>query len=129
MPAIAVELGRTLREGSRVVLIDPGGDGMENMILKFELTSVTGAGRDLAVIGNLNLFYPNKDAAGIRKFIGTMRMATHIVVYETLPEVVEALGVALPPNAVSLLKRSDIGWAFVNAWPYPGYTNPHNLPD
>lgn len=126
--AVGAELGRTLPAGSRVGVVDPRGDGLATMILRFELTSDTGAGRDIVMAGDINLFGGAVSADRIEKFAANP-IYTHLVVHEALPEVEAALGVRLTQNAITMLERTADGWRAAKAWPYPGYTDPHSLPD
>lgn len=126
--AVGAEMGRILPKGSRIGVLDPRGDGIAAMIVRFELGSGRGAGRDLDVVGNLSLFAGPPDATRAATFAANPEY-THLLVHEALPEIEAALGVELTADAVNLLERTGAGWRLVKAWPYPGYTEPYRLPD
>lgn len=128
MRTVAAEAGATLPPGSRIVVVDPHGIGIAAMIVRFEVTSGTGAGRNIVVQGNLSMFHKEQSPAGIRAFVDRDTV-THLIVHESLPAVAEALGVTLPEDAVTLLERAADGWRVAKAWPYPGFTNPNSMPD
>jgi hypothetical protein len=110
-------------------VIDFLGNGFTSTLLNFEVTSAAGAGRDLKVISRYNTFSSDRSVSGIRKFVEGNHSATHIIIHDPLIAVKEALRLNLPPNAVHLLARSGSGWQLAKSWPYPGYTEPHKMPD
>jgi hypothetical protein len=126
MRMIGQELGRSLPPGTSIAILDPNGNGLAAKIVKYELTSGSGAGRGLGISFELNAFNRKsnfKDAI-VRKSL------RYIWVHQSLELVENALNVTLPAGASHLLKSSAGGiWTVVQSWRYEGYNDPFALPD
>ncbi len=120
------ELGRSLPEGARLIIIDPHGVGLADKVINYEMTSGPGAGRGLSTIYRFAVL--GKMAGELRQEI-EKEAITHAWVHEPLAEVQKALNVELAPGASHLLRYADGKWEFMRSWPYGGYDDPHSLPD
>ncbi len=121
MRLVGQDLGRSLPEGARLVVVDPRGTGFTANVINYELTSGAGAGRGLTVGSRIGLF----TAPPLRNRLAQADVS-HAWTHQPLADVQRALGVDLAPRSSHLLRRVDGGWELVRSWPYDGYDDPHS---
>lgn len=126
MRMVGQELARTLPEGARLAIIDPRGVGLTDQIIRYELTSGPGAGRDLSIIYKFNVIKISHEE--LRAKLAN-KSVTHAWVHQPLTEVQEALDIELKPSNSHLLSYADGKWKLLRSWPYDGYDDPYSLPD
>ncbi|MEQ8193325.1 MAG: hypothetical protein RIB59_02435, partial [Rhodospirillales bacterium] len=128
MRMVGQTLAETLPRDSNLAVIDLRGNGFAAIVLRYEIMSAAGAGRDIHANLSLNAYSQIKSAAQLRDRLKKAK-PTHIWVHMSLPLIEQALEVTLPPRTSHLLKREGNRWRRVRSWPYRGYTDPSQVPD
>jgi hypothetical protein len=107
--AVGHAVAALVRQGDKLIVVDPRGSGESGIITRFELA-------DPSIFkGFLSLFH-HPDAKQFQQ-IFTGSDFTHVLVYSTTPDMLGVLDVALPENASVLLRRNDMGgWSVAGTW-------------
>jgi hypothetical protein len=119
--AVAEELHRTLPADSRLMAMDPTGDGFYIVLLRY---ATAGSPKVVGWLSATSDFAPEK----VQTALDQMR-ATHVWVHVPTEQVARALGTSLEDRASHLLARDGDSWRVVRSWPYPGYNKPTDVPD
>ena len=128
MRMVGQELATTLPSGTSIIVTDIKGDGFTGMVIRYELTSGPGAGRNIKMSLNLSSYSRITSPDQLNAFLKKATV-THTWVHQPLPLIETALKVKLAPYSSHLLRKSNGRWAVVKSWPYGGYKDPHSLPD
>ncbi len=121
------ELARDLPPGARISVVDPEGNGLAFMMIKYELVVGPGLARDIDLRGKITVYSDTSDE-GLRKSLDDP-LLTHAWVHKSLANVQMAMGVTLAPRNSHLLRRDGGRWQLEKSWPYDGYDDPYSEPD
>lgn len=119
-------LADALPANSNVAVVDPRGQGLASMIIRYEMMTVPGNPKKLQVSWKYRVRV--KSSEDIAKDVRE-RKITHIWVHEVISGVSAPLGLELAKYQSHLLEWSGTGWRLMKSWPYDGYKDPLSFPD
>ncbi len=127
MRMVGRELAKILPANSRLAIIDPGGVGFTDLVIRYELTSAGGAGKRLSTTYQFNVIGMSPGSLG-RKV--EKDGITYAWINKTTDKVEAAMGMKLARRSSHYLRYAGGGrWELLRSWPYDGYDDPHSLPD
>ncbi len=110
------EMAGMLPQGARLTVYDPHGNGLAATIVRYELTSGPGAGRELFFPGSIGPESRDRDAPWIRARLDALS-PSHVWVRRPDDGARAVFGVPLAPGASHLVARRDGAWRVVHTWP------------
>jgi len=119
-------LAKALPDNSNVAVIDPRGQGMASLLVRYEMAVLPDPPRNLKVSWRYRV--RGKSPADIAKNVRENKI-THAWVHEVIPGVSAPFGLELAKYQSHLLKWTGTGWRLLKSWPYDGYEDPLSFPD
>ncbi|MBT3305949.1 MAG: hypothetical protein HN377_05635 [Alphaproteobacteria bacterium] len=119
-------LAGALAAKSKVAVIDPRGQGLASLLVKYEMAMLPHPSKDLTVSWRYRVRGMSFEdlAQDVAK-----KKITHAWVHEVIPGVSAPFGLELAKYQSHLLKWTGTGWRLLKSWPYDGYQDPLSFPD
>ena len=122
---VGKDLAAMLPPGVRLGIIDPKGNGLAALMVRYELTKDSTPGKAPSVPASYDFADRDKSLKDFMAGTG----ASHAWILQTSKKVRQALGVDLPGRASYLLENKDGAWKLLESWPYGGWDDLYSLPD
>ena len=119
--AVSEDMVKLLPKGARFAILDVTGSGEFMVIARYVTTP------QIRYEGSFLAAY-NPTAVRLRNFV-TERRPEYMRVHVPTREVEQAFDVELTPRHAHLVKMNGLKATVVQSWPFPGYTDPNNVPD
>ena len=118
---VGQEMAATLPVGSRLKVIDPNGNGLATTIIRYEMKSAQGAGKNFSIPAGLDNY------SGAKAILETS--LTHAWVFQSTAAAKDIFDLPLAASASHLLEKDGDNWRIIKSWPYGTFKDPYRLPD
>ena len=108
---VGKDLAAMLPPGARLGIIDPKGNGLAALMVRYELTKDSTTGKAPSVLASYD--FTDRDKS-LKDFMAGMG-ASHAWVFQTSKKVRQALGVDLSRRASHLLEKKDGAWKLLES--------------
>ena len=108
---VGEDLAAMLPPGARLGIIDPKGNGLAALMVRYELTKDSTTGKAPSVLASYD--FTDRDKS-LKDYMAGME-ASHAWVFQTSKKVRLALGVDLSGRASHLLEKKDGAWKLLES--------------
>ncbi|NQV83081.1 MAG: hypothetical protein HQ494_04595 [Rhodospirillales bacterium] len=126
MRMVGQYLAEALPANSNIAIIDPRGQGLASMMVKYEMIIIPGNPRNLQLSWRYHV--RGRSFEDIAKDVREKKI-THAWVHEIIDGMNGPLGLDLKKYQSHLLEWTGTGWRLLKSWPYDGYQDPLSFPD